>query len=107
MASSGACAGATTPPRPASARRRCAPLPPPTLPSLEQSPLTALHVVPYSVRTGTTAAKLDGRNAPGLIAARARRLRALGERKRAAFAGRFDGAEAEVLVETTRDPQTG
>ena len=39
--------------------------------------------------------------------AHARRLRALGERKRAAFARRFDGAEAEVLVETTRDPASG
>src|SRR5438128_2725958 len=38
---------------------------------------------------------------------RARRLRGAGERKRAAFARRFDGAEAEVLVETTRDPASG
>ena len=37
----------------------------------------------------------------------ARRLRALGDRKRAAFARRFDGAAAEVLVESTRDPETG
>ena len=74
---------------------------------VEQSPLTYLHVFPYSVRTGTTAAKLDRRNPPGVIAARARRLRAVGERKRAAFASRFDGAEAEVLVETMRDPRTG
>src|SRR5439155_26549160 len=59
------------------------------------------------VRSGTTAAKLDGRNPPAAIAARARRLRAAGERKRAAFARRFDGAEAEVLVETTRDPASG
>ena len=78
-----------------------------TLAFVEASPLTYLHVLPYSVRSGTTAAKLDGRNPPATIAARARRLRAAGERKRAAFTRRFDGAEAEVLVETTRDPETG
>src|SRR5207247_10265979 len=78
-----------------------------TLAFVEASPLTYLHVFPYSVRSGTTAAKLDGRNPPATIAARARRLRAAGERKRAAFTRRFDGAEAEVLVETTRDPETG
>jgi threonylcarbamoyladenosine tRNA methylthiotransferase MtaB len=78
-----------------------------TLAFVEESPFTYLHVFPYSVRSGTTAAKLDGQNAPGVITARARRLRALGERKRAAFARRFDGTRAEVLVETTRDPQSG
>src|SRR5260370_22854756 len=78
-----------------------------TLAFVEESPLTYLHVFPYSVRSGTTAAKLDGRNPPAAIAARARRLRAAGERKRAAFARRFDGAEAEVLVETTRDRASG
>jgi threonylcarbamoyladenosine tRNA methylthiotransferase MtaB len=78
-----------------------------TLAFVEESPFTYLHVFPYSVRTGTTAAKLDGRNPPATIAARARRLRAVGDRKRAAFARRFDGTEAEVLVETTRDPRSG
>jgi threonylcarbamoyladenosine tRNA methylthiotransferase MtaB len=78
-----------------------------TLAFVEESPFTYFHVFPYSVRTGTTAAKLDGRNLPATIAARARRLRAVGDRKRAAFARRFDGTDAEVLVETTRDPRSG
>ena len=78
-----------------------------TLAFVAESPLTYLHVFPYSVRSGTTAAKLDGQLAPLTIAARARRLRALGEQKRTAFARRFDGAAAEVLVETTRHPETG
>ncbi len=78
-----------------------------TLAFVEESPLTYLHVFPYSVRSGTTAAKLEGRNPPAAIAARARRLRGAGERKRVAFARRFDGAQAEVLVETTRDPASG
>jgi threonylcarbamoyladenosine tRNA methylthiotransferase MtaB len=78
-----------------------------TLAFLESSPLTYAHVFPYSVRSGTTAAKLDGRNAPGVITTRARRLRAAAERKRTSFARRFDGATGEVLVESTRDPQSG
>jgi len=77
-----------------------------TLAFVEASPFTYLHVFPYSVRTGTTAAKLDGRVLPTAIADRARRLRVLGDRKRAAFARRFDGVESEVLVETARDPRT-
>jgi threonylcarbamoyladenosine tRNA methylthiotransferase MtaB len=78
-----------------------------TLRFVESSPITYGHVFPYSVRSGTTAAKLDGHLAPGTIAARARRLRGACEGKRTEFAQRFHGADAEVLVETTRDPQSG
>jgi threonylcarbamoyladenosine tRNA methylthiotransferase MtaB len=78
-----------------------------TLAFVESSPVTYGHVFPYSVRSGTTAAKLDGQQAPAVIAARARLLRAACDHKRAAFARRFHGAPAEVLIETTRDPQTG
>ncbi|TMA39821.1 MAG: tRNA (N(6)-L-threonylcarbamoyladenosine(37)-C(2))-methylthiotransferase MtaB [Deltaproteobacteria bacterium] len=78
-----------------------------TLGFLDASPLSSFHVFPYSVRSGTTAAKLDGRVPPPTIAARARRLRALGDRKHAEFARRFDGAAAELLVESTRDRETG
>jgi len=74
---------------------------------VEASPITYAHVFPYSVRTGTTAAKLDGKVAPATIRARAARLRALAARKHAYFARAFDGRHAEVLVENTRDPQTG
>src|SRR5262249_50736095 len=74
---------------------------------VESSPITYGHVFPSSVRSGTTAAKLSGHLPPATIAARARRLRAACEQKRAGFARRFDGAPAEVLVETTRDPQSG
>jgi threonylcarbamoyladenosine tRNA methylthiotransferase MtaB len=78
-----------------------------TLAFVAASPITYAHVFPYSVRSGTTAAKLDGRVDPGVIRTRAARLRALCTRRRVEFARRFDGAEAEVLVENTRDPQTG
>src|SRR5436305_1833187 len=45
-----------------------------TLAFVEESPFSYLHVFPYSLRSGTTAARLDGRNPPATIAARARRL---------------------------------
>ena len=78
-----------------------------TLRFVESSPITYGHVFPYSVRTGTTAAKLDGHVSKGTIAVRARRLRGACERKRAEFAQGFHGTDAEVLVETTRDPHSG
>jgi len=78
-----------------------------TLAFVDASPLTYAHVFPYSVRTGTTAAKLDGHVDPATIRARAGRLRALTTRKREAFARGFDGVPAEVLVETTRDRRSG
>jgi threonylcarbamoyladenosine tRNA methylthiotransferase MtaB len=78
-----------------------------TLAFVAASPITYAHVFPYSVRTGTTAAKLDGKVAPAVIRERAARLRTLMARKRADFAAGFTGAEAEVLVENTRDPQSG
>ena len=78
-----------------------------TLRFVESSPITYGHVFPYSLRTGTTAAKLDGHVSKGTIAVRARRLRSACERKRSEFAHGFHGTDAEVLVETTRDPQSG
>jgi threonylcarbamoyladenosine tRNA methylthiotransferase MtaB len=64
-------------------------------------------VFPYSVRTGTTAAKLDGQNGTKAIEGRARRLRGAGEGKRARFTRAFSGAEAEVLFEHTRERHSG
>lgn len=78
-----------------------------TLAFIDESPITYAHVFPYSVRTGTTAAKLDGHLPPETVRSRAARLRALDGRKRADFLARFDGAPAEVLVETTRDRRSG
>src|SRR5262249_51364075 len=77
-----------------------------TLAFLQASPLPYAPVFPYSVRTGTTAAKLDGKVAPAVIRRRAAALRSLMDRKRAAFASTFADTDAEVLVENTRDPQT-
>lgn len=78
-----------------------------TLAFLEASPLTYFHVFPYSVRTGTTAAKFPGRVPPHTIAARARQVRTLGEQKKREFARRFLGQTLSVLCEHTRDKPSG
>ena len=78
-----------------------------TLAFVEAVPLAYAHVFPYSVRSGTTAAKLPEQVPSATIRRRARRLRAATEGKGVAHRRRFDGARAEVLVETTRDPESG
>jgi len=74
---------------------------------LQASPITYAHVFPYSVRAGTTAAKLPGRLARSVVRERAAQLRRIGEAKRLAFLERWDGAEAEVLVEHGREEDSG
>jgi threonylcarbamoyladenosine tRNA methylthiotransferase MtaB len=74
---------------------------------LEESPLTYFHVFPYSVRSGTTAAKFSDRVPQPIIDVRAREVRKLGERKKAAFARSFVGQQVPVLFEHTRDKNTG
>jgi threonylcarbamoyladenosine tRNA methylthiotransferase MtaB len=66
---------------------------------LKSLPLAYFHVFPYSVRTGTTAAKLAGRVAAAEITARAAEIRAIGEAKRAEFARRRCGERLDVLLE--------
>jgi threonylcarbamoyladenosine tRNA methylthiotransferase MtaB len=65
-------------------------------------PLAYFHVFPYSVRAGTTAAKLSGKVKAGEITRRAAAMRRLGEEKRAAFARRFCGTRLKVLLEERR-----
>lgn len=67
---------------------------------LAELPFTYFHVFPYSRRRGTTAAKQPGHLLPAIVQDRARRLRQLGEQKRAAFAARFVGRILPVLVES-------
>ncbi len=70
-----------------------------TLRVIRELPFTYLHVFPYSKRTGTTAAKLDGHLRAETIKQRAARLRAESENKRLAFAEQFVGRSLEVLIE--------
>ena len=74
-----------------------------TLQLLEASPVSYFHVFPFSPRPGTPAAKYPDPVPPGVIRARAARLRALGARKTRAFYRRFEGETLEVLLETPNE----
>jgi len=74
---------------------------------LEDSPFTYFHVFPYSVRNGTTAAKFADKVSQPVIEERARQVRKLGARKKAAFSRNFLGESLPVLFEQTRDKKTG
>ncbi len=78
-----------------------------TLEVVDSLPLTYLHVFPFSPRKGTPAFGFPGRVAPEVLKDRCRRVRRLGQEKRAAFLARQVGRELEVLVEHRRDRQTG
>jgi len=66
---------------------------------IESLPIAYLHVFPYSVRAGTTAAKFDGRVPTSVIKRRAATLRELGEIKRRRFAEATTGRRLKVLLE--------
>lgn len=78
-----------------------------TMELLEKIPAAYLHVFPYSERPGTAALELQPK-VPALVKKeRAASLRALGAKKREAFARRFAGSILPVLAEKTRDKNTG
>jgi threonylcarbamoyladenosine tRNA methylthiotransferase MtaB len=66
---------------------------------IEKLQLAYVHVFPYSMRAGTSAAKFDGGVAASEIKRRAALMRELGEHKRHQFAVRFVGRKLKVLVE--------
>jgi threonylcarbamoyladenosine tRNA methylthiotransferase MtaB len=70
-----------------------------TVQMIRDLPFSNLHVFPYSERPGTPASGFDGCVPPDERRRRAKRLIALGQEKRAAFARRFVGKTVEVLVE--------
>jgi len=74
---------------------------------LASSPVTYGHVFPYSARSGTTAAKMDAGVPLQVRRARAERLREICAARQAVFLSSFDGTEAEVLVERTRERASG
>lgn len=69
-----------------------------TLAFIEGLPFTYLHVFSYSQRPGTKAASLSNHIPGAVIKRRARELRALGERKAAAFRQSQMGRELRVLT---------
>lgn len=70
-------------------------------------PLAYLHVFLFSVRKGTTAARMGPQVDHATKKQRAARLRTLGEEKRKAFCSSFVGSVLYVLFEHRRDPKTG
>jgi threonylcarbamoyladenosine tRNA methylthiotransferase MtaB len=69
-----------------------------TLAFIESHPFTYLHVFSFSKRPGTQAAKLAGEIPAATIKRRARELRALGEKKAAAFRQSQLGRTLRVLT---------
>ncbi|HEX3544764.1 MAG TPA: tRNA (N(6)-L-threonylcarbamoyladenosine(37)-C(2))-methylthiotransferase MtaB [Candidatus Acidoferrum sp.] len=69
-----------------------------TLAFIESLPLTYLHVFSFSKRPGTQAAALPNEVPPAAIKNRARELRALGEKKSAAFRREQIGTQLRVLT---------
>ncbi len=74
---------------------------------IRQLPVTYLHVFPFSPRKGTPAASFKGKVPERIVKARCRRLRNLGEKKKAAFYESLVGRTVQVLVETEKDRRTG
>jgi len=73
-----------------------------TLSFLRALPLASLHVFRYSPRPGTVAAREPASAPPSVLRERARRVRALGEAKRAAFLRSLVGSRVSVLAEAGR-----
>jgi threonylcarbamoyladenosine tRNA methylthiotransferase MtaB len=69
-----------------------------TMNFIESLPFTYLHVFSFSKRPGTKAAALSNEVPPAIIKRRARELRALGERKSAAFRQSQLGRTLRVLT---------
>lgn len=70
---------------------------------IESSPLTYLHVFPYSSRPGTAAADMTGHIPSHVARFRAKALRQLVAKKNAAFRSRMIGRDLEVLVLNSGD----
>ncbi len=74
---------------------------------IESMDLAYLHVFPYSRRPGTAASFLSGEPMKSVRKERAAVLRRIGNRKRIAFNSGFAGTDLSVLVEGSRDKETG
>ena len=65
---------------------------------LESSPLTALHVFPYSDRPGTEASAMSGKIAPPVIKERGRIVREIGQQLSARFRASQEGSVRPALT---------
>jgi threonylcarbamoyladenosine tRNA methylthiotransferase MtaB len=78
-----------------------------TLRLIESLPVAYLHVFPYSDRPGTEASRLKGQIGEEEKKRRVKTLRDLGQKKKNAFAGVFEGKKLTVLIEDKKDRATG
>ena len=69
-----------------------------TLGLIDTLPFTYLHVFPYSMRPGTAAQRLPDPVPPAVADARARELRAIGDRRSAAHRARRVGQVCDLVV---------
>lgn len=74
---------------------------------LERLPIAYMHIFPYSRRKGTTAAGFSGQIDSRIVKGRCERIRALDKIKRKIFYEKFIGKKASVLIERSRDKETG
>ncbi|MBN2514698.1 MAG: tRNA (N(6)-L-threonylcarbamoyladenosine(37)-C(2))-methylthiotransferase MtaB [Deltaproteobacteria bacterium] len=74
---------------------------------IERLPVAYLHVFPYSQRPGTAALTLQGQVRESLKKERGKLLRDIGKKKRMDYNAKFIGKELSVLVEDTKDRETG
>ncbi|HVQ64465.1 MAG TPA: tRNA (N(6)-L-threonylcarbamoyladenosine(37)-C(2))-methylthiotransferase MtaB, partial [Terriglobia bacterium] len=74
---------------------------------IEDTPLTYLHVFPYSARPGTPAADLTVQVPPHVSSFRARALRQLIARKNGAFLASMVDRDLDVLVLQSGEGLTG
>lgn len=70
-------------------------------------PVSYLHVFPFSARQGTPAYRLPNQVPRQEIRDRAKIMRQLGNQKKADYYKKFVGKEAELIVETTSDSDSG
>lgn len=78
-----------------------------TVENLKKSKLTQIHTFPYSIRTGTSAEKLDGHLPQKIKEERAKVIKEISAQKHAEFLKANLGSEQEVLIEKNRDKKTG
>ena len=74
---------------------------------IEALPVTYLHVFPFSPRKGTPAAGYPNQIPPEIIKERCRHMRELGFSKKHTFIKQHIGKTADILIETTRDRESG
>ena len=78
-----------------------------TVENLKKSKLSRIHVFPYSVRTGTAAAKMEGHLPDSVKEMRANVIKQISEEKYLEFIKSNIGTEQEVLIEKHPDKKTG